>query len=69
MVVAQFRDRETDHGQSRDGPNPENARNMHTDFTPDMIILPDHDHIQSITNTASFKQQLKTFQFSAYSYY
>ena len=28
MVVAQFRDRETDHGQSRDGPNPENARNI-----------------------------------------
>jgi len=27
-MVAQFRDRETDHGQSPDGPNPENARNM-----------------------------------------
>jgi len=26
-MVAQFRDRETDHGQSRDGPNPENAWN------------------------------------------
>jgi len=29
-MVAQFRDRETDHGQSRDGPNPENARNNAT---------------------------------------
>jgi len=27
------------------------------------------DHIQSITNTASFKRQLKTFLFSACSYY
>ena len=27
------------------------------------------DHIQSITNTASFKRQLKTFMFSACSYY
>jgi len=27
-MVAQFRDRETDHGQSRDGPNPENVRNI-----------------------------------------
>jgi len=29
-MVAQFRDRETDHGQTRDGPNPENARNTCT---------------------------------------
>jgi len=26
-MVAQFRDRETEHGQSRDGPNRENAHN------------------------------------------
>ena len=31
------------------------------------MIMP--DHIQSITNTASFKRQLKTFLFSACSYY
>ena len=28
-MVAQFRDRETDHGQSRDGPNPENALQLY----------------------------------------
>jgi len=30
-MVAQSRDRETDHGQSRDGPNRENAHNKYTD--------------------------------------
>jgi len=29
-MVAQFRDRETDHGQSRDGQNRENAHNTDT---------------------------------------
>jgi len=29
-MVAQSRDRETDHGQSRDGPNRENVHNSFT---------------------------------------
>jgi len=32
-MVAQSRDRETDHGQSRDGPNREIAHNNHTPRT------------------------------------
>ena len=42
---------------------------MSYEFYCDDVTLTLPDHIQSITNTASFKRQLKTFLFSACSYY
>jgi len=47
-IVAQFRDRETDHGQSRDRPNPENARNSgHANYRPPPTITVHHRPLPS----------------------